>query len=115
MGLTKYNVVTMGKPKGSIGETKLKILAIINHNNHSGIPSYGYGLWKTLEKKYYCCLGKHGLRNVYHHLNDLQNIGLITKNQDQNLNGSTERHSYYLTKKSKEIQEKFKRYLEPLQ
>lgn len=104
----------MGKPKGTVGETKLKILAILSHNDHSKNPSYGYNIWKTLNEQYYCCLGEDGLRNVYHHLNDLKNQKLITNQQSQIVEDKPERRIYHLTEKALNLKEQFNRYLKPL-
>ena len=103
----------LGKPKGSVGETKLKILAILSHNNDSGNPSYGYNIWKTLNQQYYSCLGEDGLRNVYHHLHDLQDQKLIT-NHLSKLEDTPERQLYRLTEKGMTLKEQFNRYLKPL-
>ena len=104
----------MGKPKGSIGETKLKILAILHHNEKWGIPSYGYGIWKTLRERCYSCLGSDGLRNVYHHLHDLKDKGLIINYTKQSTEGASERRLYSLTIKGVKLQRKFNGYLKAL-
>lgn len=105
----------MGKPKGSIGETKLKILAILHNNEASGISSYGYGIWTTITKRFYSCLGEDGLRNVYHHLEDLYDMGLIKRSALKTIKGAPKRRIYRLTKKGRRLREKFEKYLEPLQ
>lgn len=101
----------MGKPRGSIGETKLKILAILHHNTVQGIASYGYGVWKTLTTRYYSCLGDDGLRNVYHHLDDLQQLGLVARGSHQPVKGVPPRRLYHLTEHGQRFQPKFDRYL----
>ena len=104
----------MGKPKGSIGETKLKILAILSHNDHTRTPSYGYNIWKILNEQYYDCLGENGLRNVYHHLHDLQSQKLIINHMRQSIEDTPERRLYQLTEKGMTLQKQFERYLKPL-
>jgi DNA-binding PadR family transcriptional regulator len=102
---------TMGKPKGSIGETKLKILAILHHNASGGIASYGYGVWKTMTTRYHTCLGDDGLRNIYHHLEDLRQRGLVTRGSHQPVKGVPPRRLYHLTEQGNRLRPKFDRYL----
>lgn len=104
----------MGKPKGSIGETKFKILAILHHNEALGITSYGYGIWAILNKKYFSSLSEDGLRNVYHHLKGLRRLGLIKKDAVQIIQGAPKRRIYRLTRKGRRLQEKFEKYMTPL-
>lgn len=101
---------TMGKPRGSIGETKLKILAILSHNDACQSPSYGYSVWKTLNEQYLSCLGEDGLRNVYHHLQDLQDQNLITNYQNQTLPDKPERQLYHLTDKAQTLKTQYQKY-----
>jgi hypothetical protein len=101
----------MGKPRGSIGETKLKILAILQNNEEQGIASYGYGVWRTMTARYHTCLGNDGLRNVYHHLEDLQQLGLIARGSPQPVKGVPSRRLYYLTEHAHRLRSKFDRYL----
>jgi DNA-binding PadR family transcriptional regulator len=104
----------MGKPKGSIGETKLKIMAILQNNESTNTKSYGYGIWSTLNKKLFSYLSEDGLRNVYHHLKDLQNMDLIKKDATEIVKGAPKRHTYKLTTKGKKLQRKYEKYLTPL-
>ena len=104
----------MGKPKGTIGETKLKILAILSHNDTFGYPSYGYQIWKILNERYYCCLSEGGLRNVYHHLRDLHRQQLITSYSRQPVEGTPERRLYRLTEKGGTLKKHFERYRKAL-
>ena len=73
----------MPKPQGSIGETKFKILAIIYRNDVDGNDSYGYSIWNSMKKRLYCYLDNANLRNVYRHLKDLEEAGLIEKSKKQ--------------------------------
>jgi DNA-binding PadR family transcriptional regulator len=104
----------MGKPKGSIGETKLKILAILSYNDDSSSPSYGYGIWKTLNERYYSCLGPGRLRNVYHHLHDLEQRNYIASCSNSSPNDTSERRLYNITQEGMAFQEKFNKYLKAL-
>ena len=105
----------MGKPRGSIGETKLKVMAILRYEEGAGITSYGYGIWKVMKERYHSCLSEDSLRNIYHHLEDLNNLGLIRKISIQSVEGSPKRRVYSLTEKGRDLQNKFARYLEVLQ
>jgi DNA-binding PadR family transcriptional regulator len=102
------DVVT--QPQGRIGETKLKILAIIHHNG----VHHGYGIWTTLKEKFQVYLNEQSRRNVYHHLHDLNDLGLIKKGSSQTNENSPMNHPYRLTDKGKELEDKFRKYLNPL-
>ena len=99
----------------TIGETKRKVLAIIYDNEIHGTPSYGYNIWLTLEKKFHSYLDDRDLRNVYHHLKDLNKAGLVEKGANQLSNNAPGRQLYTLTQKGKEWKPKFKRYLQILE
>lgn len=101
----------MGKPRGSIGETKWKIMAIVCHDEALGYTSYGYGIWKKMKENYHSCLGEDGLRNVYHHLKDLYNLELIRKISIQSVEGAPERSLYGLTEKGRGLKDRFSIYL----
>lgn len=105
----------MGKPRGSIGETKLKVMAILHHEERVGVTSYGYGIWKVMKERYHSCLSEDGLRNIYHHLEDLNDLGLIRKVSIQSVKGTPRRRVYRLTEKGRDLQNKFARYLDYLQ
>jgi DNA-binding PadR family transcriptional regulator len=105
----------VGKPRGSIGETKLKVMAILHHEELTGITSYGYGVWKVMKERYHSCLNEDGLRNIYHHLEDLNDLGLIRKVSIQSVKGAPKRRIYSLTEKGRDLQNKYGRYLEVLQ
>lgn len=110
-----FGVNVVGKPRGSIGETKLKVMAILHYEEGVGITSYGYGMWKVMKERYHSCLSEDGLRNIYHHLEDLNDLGLIRRVSDQPIKGAPRRRVYRLTEKGRDLQNKFARYLEILQ
>jgi DNA-binding PadR family transcriptional regulator len=106
---------TMPRPVGTIGETKLKILAIIYQNELRGITSYGYNIWTTLKKKFTCYIDDRNLRNVYRHLKDLNEVGLIEKGANQPAGNAPERRLYSLTDNGRQLKQKFSKYLEILE
>jgi len=93
----------MPRPVGTIGETKLKILAIIYRNELQGITSYGYNIWTILKKKFHCYLDDSYLRNVYRHLKDLNGVGLVKKGTNHLTNGAPKRQLYSLTDKGRQL------------
>jgi DNA-binding PadR family transcriptional regulator len=105
----------MPKPQGSIGETKFKILAIIYRNDVNGSGSYGYSIWTTMKKRFYCYLDDANLRNVYRHLKDLDEAGLIEKGTKQTGENSPGRQLYLLTESGRQLKNKFNRYLQILE
>lgn len=104
----------MPKPKGTIGATKFKILAIICRSNLIGDNSYGYDIWKTMKKRFHYYLDEIDLRNVYRHLKDLEEDGLIQKSTKQNNGNSPERQFYLITEQGKQLKAKFNKYLQIL-
>ena len=100
----------MPRPHGSIGETKLKILAIIHHDG----SSHGYGIWTTLRERFHCYLDLQSRRNVYHHLYDLKRLGLVERNLSQTNKNAPKNHPYKLTDKGQALEERFRRYLDIL-
>jgi len=105
----------MPKPQGSIGETKFKILAIIYRNNVDGNGSYGYNIWTIMKKRFYCYLDDGNLRNVYRHLKDLEEAGLIEKSKKQTGGNSPERQLYLLTESGRKRKNRFNKYLQILE
>lgn len=95
------------RPQGSIGETKLKILAIIHHNG----ASHGYSVWTTLKEKFHVYLDEQSRRNVYHHLQDLHDLGLVKRGTSQTSENSPTTYPHRLTDKGKELESKFRKYL----
>jgi DNA-binding PadR family transcriptional regulator len=100
---------------GTIGETKLKILAVIHRNELEGKISYGYNIWTTLKNEFYCYLDRKNLRNVYRHLKDLNKFGLVERGESQSVEKAPRRQLYYLTKDGKQLKQKFNKYLEILE
>jgi DNA-binding PadR family transcriptional regulator len=105
----------MPKPQGSIGETKFKILAIIYRNDIDGNGSYGYSIWSIMKKQFYCYLDDTYLRNVYRHLKDLEEVGLIEKSTKQTGGNSPERQLYLLTESGRQLKKRFNKYLQILE
>jgi DNA-binding PadR family transcriptional regulator len=93
----------------SIGETKLKILAIIHHNG----TAHGYDIWTTLRARFHCYLNPHSRRNVYHHLHDLEKLGLIQHEERHAIENAPKNHPYILTEKGKKL-EQVNKFLEIL-
>lgn len=105
----------MPRSVGTIGETKLKILAIIYQNELHGTTSYGYNIWTTLKKKFHYYLDDRNIRNVYRHLKDLNEVGLIEKGVNQPAENAPERRLYSLTDNGRQLKQKFSKYLEILE
>jgi len=101
----------MPRSHGSIGETKFKILAIIYRNEVNGKEAYGYNIWTLMKTKFHCYLENINLRNVYRHLKDLEEAGLIRKLTKQGVENAPKRQLYALTKKGKQLESKFAKYL----
>ena len=95
------------RPPGSIGETKLKILAIIHHNG----VHHGYGIWTILKENFHLYLDEQSRRNVYHHLHDLNDLGLVESDSKQTNENSSTTHPYRLTNEGKKLEGKFRKYL----
>jgi DNA-binding PadR family transcriptional regulator len=100
------------RPVGTIGETKLKILAIIYNNELHGTITYGYDIWKVLMEVFHSYFDQCHLRNVYHHLKDLERLGLIRRSPVQTVKDAPKRQPYHLTDKGVEMKDNFSRYLE---
>jgi hypothetical protein len=97
--------------KRAIGHTKLKILAIIQGYQDSGRHPNGSEIWKMLQQAFHTYLEDRDLRNVYHHLEDLCELQLITKSEDND--GETlPRQLYCLSQSGEELKERYNTYLE---
>lgn len=105
----------MPRPIGTLGETKYKILATIYNNEVQGIPSYGYNIWLLLKRNFFLYLDKDDLRNVYRHLKELGNLGLVKTGLEQSVKGAPTRKPYLMTEKGRELKFRFDRYLEIFQ
>jgi DNA-binding PadR family transcriptional regulator len=101
----------MPRPYGSIGETKYKILAIIQRNEIDGNESYGYNIWTLMKTKFHFYLENINLRNIYRHLKDLEEAGLIRKRTTQGVKNAPTRQLYTITDKGKQLEAKFEKYL----
>jgi len=104
----------MPKPSGCIGKTKMKLLAAIRYHELSAIESYGYSLWMTLKDKFHLYLDDTDSRNVYHHLHDLTQRGLIKKTTVQLGEKAPNRQLITLTPEGRELAPRFAQYLEIL-
>lgn len=105
----------MPKPQGTIGETKFKILSIIYRNDVAGNGSYGYQIWMVMKKRFYCYLDDANLRNIYRHLKDLEEAGLIQKSKKQTGRNSPERQFYLLTESGRQLKNRFNKYFQILE
>ncbi len=105
----------MPRPLGTIGETKLKILAIIYYNEAKGTNSYGYNIWKTLKETFHLYLDEGYSRNVYRHLKDLNELGLVKNDANQTVQNAPKRQLYTLTNEGKKLRNKFDRYFQILE
>lgn len=105
----------MPRPVGTIGETKLKILAIIYQNELRGNASYGYNIWIALKRKFHCYLDDKNLRNVYRHLKDLNDVGLVKKVAYELAEKAPKRQIYSLTNEGRRLKHKFSKYLQILE
>jgi len=104
----------MVRPTGTIGETKLKILAIVCFNESRATTTYGYDIWKVLKEGFHVYFDEGNLRNVYRHLKDLEKLGLISRRPQQTVKGVPRRQPYSLTEKGTEMKPKFARYADLL-
>jgi len=99
----------MPKPRGATGATKMKIMAIVCHNGDCGLDSYGYSVWQALRSSFHTYVNDEDVQNVYHHLKDLCELGLLSK--DESSEKSSNRCLYRLTDKGQDIREKYEHYL----
>jgi DNA-binding PadR family transcriptional regulator len=104
----------MPKPSGCIGKTKLKLLAALRYHELSTIESYGYNLWMLLKEQFHLYLDDTDSRNVYHHLHDLTQRGLIEKTAVQQGEKAPNRQLITLTPQGRELAPQFATYLEIL-
>ena len=76
-----------------LGRTKLQILKII-----AGKETYGYEVWRALKRTLSWDLD---ISSVYHHLFELEKIGLIRRSRVERVLGKPERYYYSTTDKAK--------------
>ena len=106
----KLSGENMVKPKGTTGATKMKIMAIIDHNCGNGADSYGYTIWQSLKDHFHLYLTDSDVRNVYHHLKELTELGYLTR--EESLAGDpTKRCLYTLTEDGRSIESRYSPYL----
>lgn len=103
----------MPKPKGTIGSTKMKILAIICYNYEAGIESYGYNIWQSLKQMFYIYLNDCDVRNVYHHLKELCDQELLERLESDSAD-SSQRCFYQLTDDCRKLERSYAPYLKIL-
>jgi len=84
-------------------------------NELLGITSYGYNIWTTLKKKFHCYLDDGNIRNVYRHLKDLNEVGLIEEGTNQLAENAPKRRLYFLTNNGRLLKWKFGKYLQILE
>jgi DNA-binding PadR family transcriptional regulator len=98
----------MPKPKGSLGATKMKIMALMNHHCNHDKECYGYDIWQCLQNHFHIFINESDIRNVYHHLTDLCSLGFIEKLEDEM---NTNKTLYRITEQGIDIQERYMPYL----
>jgi len=107
----------MPRKQGSIGKTKLMMLAIIYYlEKRRGEKPYGYAIWQILKKVFKSYLKPMDVRNIYRHLRDLTNMKYIKKVEVETVKGAPDRQLYALTDKGKKFTEdECKNHLELLE
>jgi DNA-binding PadR family transcriptional regulator len=106
----------MPRKQGSIGKTKLMMLAIIYHLEKKRESPYGYAIWQILKRVFKSHLKPMDVRNVYHHLQDLTRMEYIEKREAQVVKGVPDRQLYALTRKGRKFTEdKCRSHLELLE
>ncbi|MFP3951001.1 MAG: hypothetical protein ACLFVP_02500 [Candidatus Bathyarchaeia archaeon] len=100
----------MPRPKGSVGETKMKIMAVMYHHCKHDEDCYGYRIWQCLQKHFRIYLRDCAIRNVYHHLDDLCEMEYITKIQGVD----DTRTLYRITEEGRSIKDQYEIYLDIL-
>jgi DNA-binding PadR family transcriptional regulator len=89
--------------KSHIGDTKLKILSIIWYISTHGENAYGYRIWKMLTKFH----NTLDLRNVYHHLNELERMTLIKRKMAIKTKTAPPQKVYELTSEGENVVTKY--------
>ena len=95
----------MPRKKGSIGKTKLMMLAIIYHLEKQKQRPYGYVIWQILKRVFKSYLKPTDIRNIYHHLQDLTKMEYLEKKEIETVKGFPDRQIYILTEKGRKITE----------
>ena len=107
----KLSGENMVKPKGTTGATKMKIMAIIDHNCGNGADSYGYTIWQSLKDHFHIYLTDGDVRNVYHHLKELTELGYLIRAESL-LEDPTKRCLYTLTENGRSLENRYSPYLD---
>jgi len=106
----------MPRKQGSIGKTKLMMLAIIYYLEKRREKPYGYAIWQILKRVFKSYLKPMDVRNIYRHLKDLTNMEYIRKVEIENVVGAPDRQLYALTDKGRKFtEEECKNHLETLE
>jgi len=106
----------MPRKQGSIGKTKLRMLAIIYHLEKKSRQPYGYAIWQLLKQVFKSYSKPTDIRNVYHHLQDLMKLRYIERKAVQPTKGAPNRHIYTLTEKGRKIAaKKYEEHMETLE
>jgi len=95
----------MPRKRGSIGKTKLMMLAIIYHLEKRKERPYGYVIWQILKRVFKSYLKPTDIRNIYHHLRDLTKMEYLERKETQAVKGFPDRQIYVLTEKGRKITE----------
>jgi DNA-binding PadR family transcriptional regulator len=103
--------VTLPKPKGTTGATKMKIMAIIRHNCERGEVIYGYNIWQSLKDIFHIYLTDSDVRNVYHHLKELADLEYIVRDEEYRKD-AVQRCLYHMTEKGMALENRYLPYLE---
>ena len=101
----------MPKPRGTIGATKMKIMAVVCYNGECGTGSYGYDIWRALKTYFHLYLRDSDIRNVYHHLKDLCALDMLAREEVLEM-GNTKRCFYNLTERGRSLKHRYEPYLE---
>ena len=64
-----------------------------------------------MKEKFHVYLDEQSRRNVYHHLQDLHDLGLVKRGTSQTSENSPTTYPHRLTDKGKELESKFRKYL----
>jgi len=99
------------KPKGTIGGTKMKIMAVVCYNAECELRSYGYSIWQVLKAHFHIYINDGDIRNVYHHLKGLCALDLLAREEASGA-GFSKKCYYHLTEKGWSFKQKYEPYLE---
>ena len=113
--ISLYDINLLGenmvKPIGTTGATKMKIMAIIDYNCDNGLDSYGYTIWQSLKNNFHIYLTGGDVRNVYHHLKELTDLGYLYREENL-LEDPTNKCLYTLTENGRGLENRYSPYLD---